>query len=151
MTTTAPSPSGEPKRPDQFGRLTDDLRADLAALRAAHADLRSAEGAAWRTYSDQLQAVLKAMDDDLYEHRAALADASEHRRAELRAALRRVIDRGARALDEARVQEALAELEVKDQLGDRWEELAAASARLRGTAYDLLTALRGDDPSTAAG
>lgn len=119
------------------------LRSDLAAVREAHDHLREAEGAAWAGYTQDLDRIVEQMELDLGAEREALAAARADRTEDLNEAFRQVVDRAHQALDELRVQEALAAAEVRDHLGDRWDRLTARVDRLRATVRDATTA-RGD-------
>ena len=144
MSTTSPSPS-HPIR-SALHALGEDLRHDVAAVREANTALREAEGAAWHAYAEQVDAIVHAMEHDLAEQREALADDRSERAAEVHEAFDDLVERAHRALDEARVQEALAELEVRDVLGERWETLTGAVTRLQATVRSALTDLRRTGP-----
>jgi hypothetical protein len=129
------SPTTEPQ-PDEHGllhQLGEDLRDDLAAVRDAHADLRRAEGAAWAEYARKLEVLIDEMDHDLEAAKADLAAARATRKEHLTERLHAVTGRWHQALDELRVQESLAELDLRDAAGDRWTALRASVDRLRAT------------------
>jgi hypothetical protein len=149
-----PTPAPAPQRPlgTVVRELGDDLRSDLALVRDASARLREAEQAAWRAYTEQVHEIVEEMERDLSSQREALDAARDERSAEARAAFRELVERAHRSLDEVRVQEALAELEVRDHLGNRWDALTTAVAGLQTSVRTALDWARGEHtPDTDGG
>ena len=119
--------------------LREDLRRDLALMAEANAELRKAEGTALRSYTEAVDEVIGSLERDLAEQSAALEAERKERAGELRAEWDDLVRQAHELVDRLRVQEHLAELEVRDQLMPRWESLATAMDRLRTTLREAIT------------
>lgn len=131
MSTTSDHPLA-----DAFHELQEDLSRELSTLREANAELRRVEGEALRRYAQAVDDIVDRLEADLAEQRTALDEEKEEAATELREAVDDLLDRAHRAVDELRVQEHLAELEVRDLIRPRWEALTAALGRLQGKLRD---------------
>ena len=111
--------------------LTEQLRRDAGSVREAYRRLRADEDVAWTRYVADVDVTLRNMEHDLEAERDALATERAEQRDELRDALQELLTRVRAGLDQLRVQEALLEMDARDQFGELLDTGQHAFADLR--------------------
>ncbi|MFA5886055.1 MAG: hypothetical protein WDA60_19555 [Acidimicrobiia bacterium] len=114
MTTPMGDQSAEQ---DQASAITDRMREEADAVRAAFGRLRADQDEAWKRYSTEVQSTLGQMQKDLEDARARLNAERATTRAELREELDDVFDKLRARFEDLRVQLRLGEMESSDAIG----------------------------------